>query len=92
MKQDRTCYGRGNDANDSALGIPSLAPKRMLRGKQVGNDAAVARIKAKASERADNLRAIVEDMRAHGVTTVRTLAAIYQELRRLQREQKPRSP
>jgi DNA invertase Pin-like site-specific DNA recombinase len=54
------------------LGNPNGA--RALRGKQVGNDAAVARIKAKASERADNLRAIVDDIRAHGVTSVRTMA------------------
>jgi hypothetical protein len=48
---------------------------RALRGKQVGNDAAVARIKAKAAEHADNLRAIVEDIRAQGTTSVRALAA-----------------
>jgi DNA invertase Pin-like site-specific DNA recombinase len=54
------------------LGNPNGA--RALRGKQVGNDAAVARIKAKASERAENLRAIVEDIRAHGITSVRTIA------------------
>jgi len=54
------------------LGNPNGA--RALRGKQVGNDAAVAQIKAKASERADNLKAIVEDIRAHGVASVRTMA------------------
>ena len=46
---------------------------RKVRGKQVGNDAAVARIKAVASERAENLKAIVEDIRAQGVTSVRTM-------------------
>lgn len=53
------------------LGNPNGA--RALRGKQVGNDAAVARIKAVASERAENLKAIVEDIRAQGVTSVRTM-------------------
>jgi DNA invertase Pin-like site-specific DNA recombinase len=54
------------------LGNPNGA--RALKGKQVGNDAAVARIKADASERSENLRAIVDDIRAHGITTVRALA------------------
>jgi hypothetical protein len=54
------------------LGNPNGA--RALRGKQVGNDAAVARIKAEASERAENLRAIVEDLRAQGITSVRGIA------------------
>jgi DNA invertase Pin-like site-specific DNA recombinase len=38
------------------LGNPNGA--RALRGKQIGNDAAVARIKAQAAEHADNLRAV----------------------------------
>src|SRR4051794_13714833 len=42
------------------LGNPNGA--RCLRGKQVGNDAAVARIQAKASEHAANLKGIIEDM------------------------------
>jgi DNA invertase Pin-like site-specific DNA recombinase len=54
------------------LGNPNGA--RALRGKQVGNDAAVARIKADASERAENLRAIVDDLKAQGVTSVRAIA------------------
>jgi DNA invertase Pin-like site-specific DNA recombinase len=54
------------------LGNPNGA--RALWGKQVGNDAAVARIKAKASEHAENLRAIVEDARTHGITSVGALA------------------
>jgi len=53
----------------------SLKPLGPKMSGQVRNDAAVARIKAKASEHADNLRAIVEDIRGHGVTSVRTLAA-----------------
>jgi DNA invertase Pin-like site-specific DNA recombinase len=54
------------------LGNPNGA--RALRGKQIGNDAAVARIKAGARERADNLRAIVEDIRHQGQTSVRAMA------------------
>src|SRR4029077_9472533 len=49
------------------LGNPNGA--RALRGKQVGNDAAVALIKAKATDRAENLRAIVEDIRTQGITS-----------------------
>jgi DNA invertase Pin-like site-specific DNA recombinase len=59
------------------LGNPNGA--RALRGKQVGNDAAVARIKASAAEYAENLRAIVQDIRAAGITSVRSMA---QELNR----------
>jgi DNA invertase Pin-like site-specific DNA recombinase len=55
------------------LGNPNGA--RALRGKQVGNDAAVARIRAKAAEHTDNLRAIVEDIRSQGATSVRAVAA-----------------
>ena len=50
------------------LGNPNGA--RALRGKQVGNAAAVTQIKDDASERAENLRAIVDDMRAHGSHSV----------------------
>ena len=55
------------------LGNPNGA--RALRGKQVGNDAAVERIKANALERAENLKAIVEDIRAQGIISVRAVAA-----------------
>lgn len=55
------------------LGNPNGA--RALRGRQVGNHAAVARIRAKATEHADNLRAIVEDIRAQGATSVRAVAS-----------------
>ena len=54
------------------LGNPNGA--RALRGKQVGNDAAVARIKADAAERSENLRAIVDDLKAQGITSVRAIA------------------
>ena len=55
------------------LGNPNGA--RALRGKQTGNDAAVAQIKAKAAEHAENLRAIVEDIRGQGITGVRGVAS-----------------
>jgi hypothetical protein len=54
------------------LGNPNGA--RALRGKQIGNHAAVTRIKAGTRERADNLRAIVEDIRHQGETSVRAMA------------------
>jgi hypothetical protein len=44
------------------LGNPNGA--RALRGKQVGNREAVAKVKANAEERASNLRAILADLRA----------------------------
>jgi len=54
------------------LGNPNGA--RALRGKQVGNKQAVAAVKANAERRAVNLKGIVDDLRAQGVTSVRTLA------------------
>ena len=55
------------------LGNPNGA--RALRGKQVGNKEAVAAITAHAQERAENLRAIVADVRSAGHTSVRDIAA-----------------
>ena len=55
------------------LGNPNGA--RALRGKQTGNTEAVAAIKAKAQARANNLKAIVDDIRVRGVTNVREIAA-----------------
>ena len=55
------------------LGNPNGA--RALRGKQVGNKEAVASIKARAQERAENLRAIVADVRNSGHTGLRDIAA-----------------
>ncbi len=55
------------------LGNPNGA--RALLGKQVGNKQAVAAVKANAEHRAANLRAIVDDLRAQGVTSVRAIAA-----------------
>jgi lipoate-protein ligase A len=55
------------------LGNPNGA--RALRGKQVGNAQAVAAVKANAERRAENLKAIVDDMRTKGITSVRALAA-----------------
>ena len=54
------------------LGNPNGA--RALRGKQVGNEQAVAAVKASANQRAANLRSIVEDLHSHGVTSVRRFA------------------
>ena len=54
------------------LGNPNGA--RALRGRQVGNKEAVAAIKQKAQEHASNLRAIVEDIRAQGITSIRRIA------------------
>ena len=55
------------------LGNPNGA--RALRGKQVGNSEAVAAIKLRAQEHASNLRSIVDDVRAQGITSVRKIAA-----------------
>jgi DNA invertase Pin-like site-specific DNA recombinase len=54
------------------LGNPNGA--RALRGKQVGNKEAIAVIKTRAQERAENLRAIIADMRGGGITSVRDIA------------------
>jgi DNA invertase Pin-like site-specific DNA recombinase len=59
------------------LGNPNGA--RALRGKQVGNREAVASIKARGQERAENLRAIIADVCAAGTKSVRGIA---EELRR----------
>ena len=55
------------------LGNPNGA--RALRGKQVGNRQAVAVVGANAERRAGNLRAMVDDLRCHGITSVRAIAA-----------------
>src|SRR5712691_7101762 len=52
------------------LGNPNGA--RALRGKQVGNRAAVATIRARAQERAENLQELVADLRSADITSVRT--------------------
>ena len=54
------------------LGNPNGA--RALRGKQVGNKEAVAAIKLKAQEHATNLRSILDDVRAQGITSIRKIA------------------
>jgi DNA invertase Pin-like site-specific DNA recombinase len=54
------------------LGNPNGA--RALKGKQIGNANAVAKIKANADQRATDLRGIVEDIRRSGVTSVRGIA------------------
>jgi len=54
------------------LGNPNGA--RALRGKQVGNKQAVTAVKANAEHRAANLQAIIEDIRDHGITSIRDIA------------------
>jgi DNA invertase Pin-like site-specific DNA recombinase len=54
------------------LGNPNGA--RALRGKQIGNADAVAKIKANASQRALDLAGIVSTLQASGLTTVRSIA------------------
>jgi DNA invertase Pin-like site-specific DNA recombinase len=54
------------------LGNPNGA--RALRGKQTGNTEAVAKLKATAAQRAADLRAIVEDIKSTGITSVRGIA------------------
>ena len=44
-----------------------------LRGKQVGNKEALAAIKFRAQEHATNLRSIVDDVRAQGITSIRKI-------------------
>ena len=81
------CRGRGRGAHhlrkyqDCArrrqgsrceLGNPNGA--RALRGKQVGNSDAVAKIKENAAERAADLKGIVSDIRRSGITTTRGIA------------------
>jgi DNA invertase Pin-like site-specific DNA recombinase len=54
------------------LGNPNGA--RALRGKQIGNRQALEAVKANAAHRAANLRAIVDDLRTLGFTSVRAIA------------------
>ena len=54
------------------LGNPNGA--RALRGKQVGNADAVAKLKANAAQRAMDLAGIVNTLRAKGLTSVRSIA------------------
>jgi hypothetical protein len=63
---------------DSALTL--LPPRHAMRrrmgvgGKHVGNKRTVAGVKANAEQRAANLRAIVDDLRSQGFTSVRAIA------------------
>jgi hypothetical protein len=45
-----------------------------LKGKQVGNDSAVAAVRANAAHRAAGLKSIVDSLRAKGITSVRMVA------------------
>jgi hypothetical protein len=53
---------------------PRERGRKSSKGKQVGNKEAVAAIKAHAQERAQNLRAIIVDVKAAGITSVRAIA------------------
>jgi DNA invertase Pin-like site-specific DNA recombinase len=55
------------------LGNPNGA--RALKGKQTGNKEAVAKITANATQRAVNLKGIIEDLRGQGVTSMRAVTA-----------------
>src|ERR1700733_15088918 len=55
------------------LGNPNGA--RCLRGRQVGNKEAVAAIKAKAKDHAENLRAIINELKAQGISSIRAIAS-----------------
>jgi DNA invertase Pin-like site-specific DNA recombinase len=59
-------------ARGTKLGNPNGA--RALKGKQVGNAEAVAKLKATADQRAADLKAIVEDIKRSGTTSVRGIA------------------
>ena len=59
------------------LGNPNGA--RALRGKQVGNREAVAKVRMNAQERATNLKAMLDDIQAQGISSLR---AITEELNR----------
>jgi DNA invertase Pin-like site-specific DNA recombinase len=54
------------------LGNPNGA--RALKGKQVGNASAVAKVKANAARRAADLRTVVEDIKRSGTTSVKGIA------------------
>lgn len=54
------------------LGNPNGA--RALKGRQTGNQEAISVIKAKAAQRAENLRDIIHDLQAGGIRTRRKLA------------------
>lgn len=55
------------------LGNPNGAA--CMRGKYTGNREAVAALKANAEQRATNLQAIIDEIKAKGITTVRAVAA-----------------
>jgi hypothetical protein len=54
---------------------------RALKGKQVGNADAVAKIKANAAQRALDLAGIVSTLQASGLTSVRSIAGALNDQR-----------
>jgi hypothetical protein len=71
-------HGQGGRPDVKRLGNPNGA--RVLKGKQVGNADAVAKRKANAAQRAADLRAIVDDIKRSGITSVRDGAIAVREL------------
>ena len=65
-------WGQRGRPDIKRLGNPNGA--RALKGKQVGNAQAVAKLKDTADQRAADLKAIVEDIRHSGITSVRGIA------------------
>lgn len=57
-----------------AKGVKLGCPKGAAHLKDLGNEKAVERIKEKAQEFAEDLKAVVEDIKAGGVSTVRGIA------------------
>jgi hypothetical protein len=64
--------GQRNRPDVKRLGNPNGA--RALKGRQVGNKETLTVIKAHAQQRAQNLRAIVADLRGAGTTSIRAIA------------------
>jgi DNA invertase Pin-like site-specific DNA recombinase len=60
------------------LGNPNGA--RAFRGSRLGNKQAVAAVRANAEHRAADLRAIVDDLRTQGFTSIRAIAAEFNGL------------
>jgi DNA invertase Pin-like site-specific DNA recombinase len=64
--------GQRGHRNVKRLGNPYGA--RALRGKHVGNDKAVVKVKANADQHAQDLRPIIRDIRDAGITSARAIA------------------
>lgn len=65
-------HGQRGHPKVKRLGNPNGA--RAMRGKQVGNKEAIAKVMADAGQRAENLRAMIGDMRSSGIVTQSAIA------------------